>query len=157
MPLQERRNHCTWGDRNECYTVNDCSAVVICWRWHSWGQYLGTWSRHCTLHSGEKSPIFGAWSRLNVNIVSQSGSLRAHTFWLDYSPTTVQAIHVSSCLSRSQRENKNLLPIWKSKIENKKFTIYVLTFIWEITFCKIKFSFQEFSFYPSFIIVNIQL
>ena len=70
MPLQERRNHCTWGDRSECYTVNDCSAVVICWRWHSWGQYLGTWSRHCTLHSGEKSPIFGAWSRHSSTSIS---------------------------------------------------------------------------------------
>ena len=76
-------------------------------------------------HSGEKSPIFEAC--LNVNIVSESGSLRAHTFWLDYSPTTVPAIHVSCCLLLiSQGENKTQLLMRQLKIRSLHFTLSLL-------------------------------
>ena len=149
MPLQERGRHCIWGDRRECYTVNDCSAVVICWGWHSWGQYLGTWSRHCT--SGEKSPIFGAWSR------HSSTSISYHRVALWEHTRSDWTIHQQQCrryMSPLVSGDHDVKIKTYCQFEKQKLKIRSLQFMFSHSYGKLHFA-KSNSLFKSFLFIQV--
>ena len=149
MPLQEKRSHLKRQKRVLHSEWLQCSSNLLAVA--QLGPIFG--NMISALHIAQWREVTNIRSmiaaQLNANIVSQSGSLRAHTFWLDYSPTTVQAKHVSSCLSRSRRENKNLLPIWKSKIGKRS-----LQFMFSHSYEKLRFA-KSNSLFKSFLFIQV--
>ena len=154
MPLQERRSHCIWGDRCECYIVNDCSAVVICRGWRSWGQYLGTWSRHCTLHTVEiaQCTLHTAWREV-TNIRSMSQRQYRIREWLSESTHILIGLFTNNtacdtCLPLSPVDitTWKLKPIADEKIEKKKSFMFPHSYMGNYSFEKSNALFKGFLF-----------